>query len=47
MSSSVLYTLGPPLTGILFETVAVPELREQVKDLSKLILSELKTASCI
>jgi len=39
--SSILYTLGPPLLGTLFETTAVPELREQVKNLSELIVEDL------
>jgi uncharacterized NAD(P)/FAD-binding protein YdhS len=39
--SSVLFNLGPPLLGTLFETTAVPELREQVKKLSELIAGDL------
>jgi uncharacterized NAD(P)/FAD-binding protein YdhS len=37
--SSNLYTLGPPLKGILWESTAVPEIRRQAKDLAAEIIS--------
>ena len=32
--SDLLYTLGPPLKGLLWETTAVPEIRKQAKNLA-------------
>jgi len=37
-TSKVLYTLGPPLKGLLWETTAVPEIREQASNLSNEII---------
>ena len=36
--SSLLYAIGPVRKGSLWETIAVPELRVQISDLSKLLL---------
>jgi len=36
-----LVTLGPPLKGILWETVAVPEIRNEAKALAKALLAFL------
>lgn len=36
--SSVLSTLGPPLRGVLWETTAVPEIREQARRLAERLL---------
>jgi uncharacterized NAD(P)/FAD-binding protein YdhS len=38
--SSVLFTLGPLLKGILWESTAVPELRVQALDLAELLLQD-------
>jgi len=35
--SDNLYTLGPPLKGILWESTAVPEIRQQAHDLANLL----------
>jgi uncharacterized NAD(P)/FAD-binding protein YdhS len=40
-ASDCLYTLGPPQKGILWETIAVPEIREQAEQLAKTLLSGL------
>ena len=37
-ASGELFTMGPPLKGILWESVAVPELRVQAKEMAKLLL---------
>ncbi len=34
------YTLGPPLRGEIWETIAVPEIRKQCRGLAKLLLSQ-------
>ena len=39
--SSLLYTLGTPRKGSLFETIAVPELREQAQALAATVLQSL------
>ena len=39
--SEILYTLGPPLKGQLWETTAVPEIREQASDLASELLKSL------
>jgi uncharacterized NAD(P)/FAD-binding protein YdhS len=36
--SNILYTIGPPLKGILGESTAVPELRKQAQELAVLLL---------
>ena len=41
MPSHFLYTLGPARKGQLWETTAVPEIREQVAELAKLLNDEL------
>lgn len=41
-ASGWLYTLGPPLKGLLWETTAVPELRQQAKALAVLLAEKLK-----
>ncbi len=41
--SEVLYTLGPPLKGQLWETTAVPEIREQASLLANELLKSLST----
>jgi uncharacterized NAD(P)/FAD-binding protein YdhS len=38
-ASDVLFTLGPPLKGLWYETVAVPEIRDQAAGLADLITS--------
>jgi uncharacterized NAD(P)/FAD-binding protein YdhS len=42
--STCLFTLGPPLKGLLWESIAVPELRVQAKEIAKEVLSSLKTS---
>ncbi len=42
--SEILYTLGPPLKGQLWETTAVPEIREQAFSLSGEVLKSIGTA---
>ena len=37
-----LHTLGSPQKGLLFETTAVPELRQQAFDLARLIAEDLQ-----
>jgi len=37
-SSGFLYTLGPTMKGLLWEVIAVPEIRDQAKDLATLLL---------
>jgi len=39
-SSKMFYTLGSPLRGVLWETIAIPEIRTQAKDLAALILQK-------
>ncbi|MDO9103727.1 MAG: FAD/NAD(P)-binding protein [Methylovulum sp.] len=39
--STGLFTLGPPQKGSLWETIAVPEIREQAESLAKTLLSSL------
>jgi uncharacterized NAD(P)/FAD-binding protein YdhS len=41
-NEGVLYTMGPPLTGLLFEITAVPELRKQAEALASKLIFELK-----
>ena len=42
--SNILYTLGPPLKGQLWETTAVPEIREQALRLANILVeSTVKT----
>ena len=36
-----LFTLGPPLRGLLWETTAVPEIRLQAADLARLLAGTL------
>lgn len=36
--SNKLYTIGPPLKGVLWETIAVPEIRVQAEQLARVIL---------
>jgi uncharacterized NAD(P)/FAD-binding protein YdhS len=38
-ASDVLYTLGPPLRGLWYETTAIPEIREQAAALAAVITS--------
>jgi uncharacterized NAD(P)/FAD-binding protein YdhS len=38
--SSALFTLGPPLRGLWYETTAIPEIRVQAAALAQLITSE-------
>lgn len=40
--SEILYTLGPPRQGRLWETTAVPEIRMQAKQLAQELLKTLK-----
>lgn len=42
--SNLLYTLGPPLKGLLWETTAVPEIRQQAKNLSNKLIPVLETS---
>lgn len=39
--SDTLFTIGPPRAGSLLESTAVPELREQAKELAELIVKDL------
>lgn len=41
-ASSFLYTLGSLLRGVLWETIAIPEIRTQAKDLAELLLQKAK-----
>jgi uncharacterized NAD(P)/FAD-binding protein YdhS len=41
-ASNLLYAIGPVRKGSLWETIAVPELREQILDLSKVLLNARK-----
>ena len=43
--SSALYTLGTALKGILWESTAIPEIRVQARDLSKLLLDRYEAGS--
>ena len=36
-ASDVLFTLGPPLRGLWYETTAIPEIREQAAALARRI----------
>jgi uncharacterized NAD(P)/FAD-binding protein YdhS len=38
--SNTLYTIGPPLRGVLWEAIAVPEIRLQAEQLARLILED-------
>ena len=40
--STLCYTIGPVLKGVLWESTAVPEIRQQVVALSELLLIALK-----
>jgi uncharacterized NAD(P)/FAD-binding protein YdhS len=40
LPSPVLFTLGPPRRGGLFETTAVPEIRTQAADLARRLLDQ-------
>ena len=42
VASRRLYTLGPPQKGSLWETTAVPELREQAQNLARQLLQSLR-----
>ena len=42
--SDVLYTLGPPLRGLWYETTAIPEIRAQAGALARLITSDERLA---
>ncbi len=42
-----LYTLGPPLKGLLWETTAVPEIRLQAEKLASTILSALENRTLL
>jgi uncharacterized NAD(P)/FAD-binding protein YdhS len=39
-ASDVLYTLGPPLRGLWYETTAIPEIRDQAVALARLITAD-------
>ncbi|SRR5258706_8687100 len=39
--SNMFYTLGSPLRGVLWETIAIPEIRTQAKDLAGLLLQKM------
>jgi uncharacterized NAD(P)/FAD-binding protein YdhS len=39
--SNCLFTLGPPQKGVFWETIAVPEIREQAEYLAKSLLASL------
>lgn len=41
-ASSTLYTLGPPLKGMLWESTAVPEIRSQAEALSRLLIKRIQ-----
>lgn len=43
--SDVLYTIGPPLRGVLWETTAVREIREQAAALASTLLNSVETES--
>ncbi len=43
--SNVLYTLGPPLRGLWYETTAIPEIRQQAAALARLITSNARGAA--
>jgi uncharacterized NAD(P)/FAD-binding protein YdhS len=43
--SNVLYTLGPPLRGLWYETTAIPEIRQQAAALAQLITSDARGAA--
>jgi uncharacterized NAD(P)/FAD-binding protein YdhS len=38
--SSTLFTLGPPLRGVLYETTAIPEIREQAAGLARHLIGQ-------
>ena len=38
VASDVLFTLGPPLRGLWYETTAIPEIREQAAALARQIV---------
>jgi uncharacterized NAD(P)/FAD-binding protein YdhS len=40
-ASSQLFTLGPPRIGELYETTAIPEIREQAQELASLLVARL------
>jgi uncharacterized NAD(P)/FAD-binding protein YdhS len=42
IASPLLYTLGPPRKGCLWETTAVPEIREQAKAMAQYLLHHLE-----
>lgn len=42
-----LYTLGPPQKGCLWETTAVPEIREQARALAQVLLRSLRRAAVV
>jgi uncharacterized NAD(P)/FAD-binding protein YdhS len=39
-ASDVLFTLGPPLRGLWYETTAIPEIREQAAALARRLTSD-------
>lgn len=41
LQSGLLYTLGPPLKGQLWETTAVPAIREQAAALAEEIITKI------
>ena len=41
--SDVLFTLGPPLRGLWYETTAIPEIRDQAAALARLITSRTRS----
>jgi uncharacterized NAD(P)/FAD-binding protein YdhS len=43
-ASRVLFTLGPPRIGELYETTAIPEIREQAQELARLLVARLTGA---
>ncbi|GBQ12829.1 FAD/NAD(P)-binding protein [Swaminathania salitolerans] len=44
-SGSALYTLGPARLGTMFESIAIPEIRQQAYDLAAELAARLRTAS--
>ncbi len=40
MATRNIFTLGPPLKGVLWETTAIPEIRQQAKAIARLVLND-------
>ena len=44
-AASPLFTLGPPLRGLYYETTAIPEIRDQAAALARHLMADRRSAA--